>query len=226
MKNLSIGVILLFMVLSMNACNSHFTIRQLGKSDIDFVADAHRKETEQLLYQLLDKLYKRNPGELLKQQDPTIEAQTLRLQTAIKKSSPLIIDGLEGIDLLQQAFSPEFSGDRVFTLVGGLFSMIHKSYDYHVEFFILDQFDQQKLYNAARNIEIVSWRLRTAKDKYQQPLLLSSTLTGDSTNISFERLLSKLISLQDMMALIATDGNRRTINGVAQGLAKAAFFPI
>lgn len=213
-------------LLSVVGCSQSFSVKQLGKGDIDFVADAHRQETERLLFELMDKLYKRNPKELKKQASPTIEAQISRLQGAINKNSPLMIDNLEGVALLEQAFDPLFSGDRVFTLMGGLLSMIHKSYGYHTEFFIFDKLDQQKLYNAARNIEVASWRLRMSKNSREEPLILSTELEGDTTNISFIRLTAKLISMQDMMALIAADGDRRTINGVAQGVAKAVFLPI
>ncbi len=225
-KNKQVVLLALCSVLFLTGCGESFSVKQLGKGDIDFVADSHRKESEKLLFELMAKLYKRNPKELLKQVDPNIDAQVARLKKATVKNSPLIIDGLEGVSLIKQAFDQEFQGDRVFTLVGGLLSMLHKSYGYHLEFFIFDQLDQQKLYNSARNIEVFSWRLRTEKGSNQQPLILSTQLTGETTNLSFERLIAKLISMQDMMALIAADGDRRTINGVAQGVAKAVFLPI
>ncbi|MFT5118125.1 MAG: hypothetical protein ACI9NY_001663 [Kiritimatiellia bacterium] len=217
---------LLILIGALGGCGQTFDVKQLGKGDIDFVADSHRKEAQRLLFELMEKLYKRNPNQLNKQLDTTIEAQVGRLKTAINQDSPLLIDGLEGVDLLKQAFDQEFTGDRVFTLVGGLLSMIHKSYGYHLEFYMFDTLDQQKLYNSARNIEVFSWRLRTAKDDSQQLLILSTQLMGETTNLSFERLVSKLIAMQDMMALIAADGDRRTINGVAQGFAQMVFLPI
>ena len=217
---------LLIIIGTLSGCGQTFNVKQLGKGDIDFVADAHRKETQRLLFELMEKLYKRNPSQLNKQIDATIEAQASRLKAAIKQDSPLIIDGLEGVELLKQAFDQEFSGDRVFILVSGLLSMMHKSYGYHLEFYMFDALDQQKLYNSARNIEVFSWRLRTEKDANQQLLILSTQLTGETTNLSFERLVSKLIAMQDMMALIAADGDRRTINGVAQGFVQMVFLPI
>lgn len=219
-------VILLITVLGLSGCGEGFNVKQLGKGDIDFVADAHRKETEALIYELMEKLYKRNPKELRKQENATIDAQISRLKAAVNEDSPLLIDGLEGVDILQLAFSQDYIGDRVFVLIGGLISMAHKSYGYHIDFYMFDTLDQQKLYNSARNIEIVSWRLRTTTDANGNLLLLSTALTGESTNLSFERLIAKLISMQDMMALIAADGDRRTINGVTQGVAKAIFLPI
>jgi hypothetical protein len=224
-KTLLLPVLCLFAVL-LTGCGEGFNVKQLAKGDIDFVADAHRKETERLLYELMGKLYKRNPRELAKQESATVEAQLSRLQAAVTEDSPLLIDGVEGVEILQLAFDQYYTGDRVFALIGGLISMMHKSYGYHVEFYILDQLDQQKLYNSARNIEIFSWRLRTEKYDSGERLLLSTELTGEATNLSFERLMAKLISMQDMMALIAADGNNRTINGVTQGVAQMIFLPI
>jgi hypothetical protein len=217
---------LLISIGALSGCGQTFDVKQLGKGDIDFVADAHRQETQRLLFELMEKLYKRNPNQLNKQLETTIEAQFSRLKTAINQGSPLLIDGLEGVELLKQAFDQAFTGDRVFTLVGGLLSMIQKSYGYHLEFYMFDSLDQQKLYNSARNVEVFSWRLRTEKDANQQLLILSTQLTGETTNLSFERLVSKLIAMQDMMALIAADGDRRAINGVAQGFAQMVFLPI
>lgn len=225
MKNQSLCILITLLILLISGCGN-FEVKQLAKSDIDFVIDAHRQQSEQLLYELLEKLYKRNPDELAKQSEASIDVQTNRLKAAIQEDSPLLIDGIEGVALLQQAFADDFKGDRVFTLVGGLLSMLHKSYGYHVEFFMFDTLDQQKLYNAARNIEVSSWRLRTSKKEDNTPLLLSTELTGETTNLSFERLIAKLVSMQDMIAIVASDGGRRTVNGVAQGVAKAVFLPI
>jgi len=219
-------LLMLWMAICLSGCGQSFSVKQLAKGDIDFVADSHRKEAELLLFELMEKLYKRNPRELKKQSHPTINAQINRLKASVYNDQPLLIDGLEGVELLKQSFDQDFQGDRVFMLIGGVLSMIHKSYGYHLEFFLLDRLDQQKLYNSARNLEVISWRLRTEKAADEQLLLLSTQLTGPTTNLSFERLISKLISMQDMMALIAADGDRRAINGVAQGFAKAVFLPI
>ncbi len=226
MKNKHYYLVLLLSLCCLTGCGQGFNVKQLGKGDIDFVADAHRKESERLLYELMAKLYKRNPRELSKQSTPSAHAQIERLKTAVNGDSPLLIDGLEGVELIKQAFDEDFSGDRVFTLVGGLLSMLHQSYGYHVEFFLFDKLDQQKLYNSARNIEVFSWRLRTAKGEGKRLLILSTELTGETTNLSFERLISKLIAMQDMMALIAADGDRRTINNVTKGIAQTVFLPI
>lgn len=226
MKNHQMLFLLLVTLVSLVGCGQSFNVKQLGKGDIDFVTDAHRKEVNELLYDMMVKLYKRNPRELHKQIEPNIDAQLARLKKSVVNGAPLQIDGIEGVDLLRQAFDSNYEGDRVFTLVGGLMSMVHKSYGYHTEFFLFDKLDQQKLYDSARNIEIASWRLRTETTFEGELLLHSTVLNGPDANLSFERLIAKLISLQDMMAQIASDVNRRAINGVAHGVARAVFIPI
>lgn len=225
LKNHRVWLVLCLITL-LAGCGQSFSVKQLGKGDVDFVADNHRMEVEKQLYDLMTKLYKKNPKELHKQIEPSIDVQIARLQQSTIAGAPLLIDGHEGVELLRQAFDRNFTGDRVFTLVGGLLSMVHKSYGYHTEFFLFDKLDQQKLYDSARNIEIASWRLRTETDNDGQLLLESTVLSGPDTNLSFERLIAKLVSLQDMMARIAADVNRRTINGVAHGVARAVFIPI
>jgi len=217
------SLVLLMMLLP--GCGS-FNIKQLGKGDVDFISDAHRQGVDDLLYEMMVKLYRRNPAELNKQLEPSISAQVARLKASVVAGAPLVIDNIEGVALLRQAFDPDFEGDRVFTLVGGLLSMVHKSYGYHTEFFLFDTLNQQKLYDSARNIEAASWRLRTSTSTDGELLLLSTVLSGPDKNLGFERLVSKLISLQDMMAAIAADINKRTINGVAHGVARAVFIPI
>jgi hypothetical protein len=226
MKNKHLYILLFLVGLFTSGCGQTFEVKQLGKGDIDFVADAHRKESERLLFELMEKLYKRNPRELQKQGDPTIEAQITRLEDAINSNSPLIIDGLESVALIEQAFNTDFTGDRVFILVGGLLSMLHQSYGYHVEFFMFDKLDQEKLYLSARNLEVFSWRLRMTRGGDNQLLILSTQLTGEITNLSFERLITKLISIQEMMALIAADGDKRAVTGVTQGIAQMVFLPL
>ncbi|MGH1484935.1 MAG: hypothetical protein ACRBCI_01870 [Cellvibrionaceae bacterium] len=216
--------IFLLMIL-VSACSS-FNVKEIGKSDIDLVADTHRQSVDALIYELMGKLYKRNPRELSKQAEPIIGAQVQRLRQMIVKDQPLLVDGDEDIAILRKGFSADFQGDRVFHLMAGLISMTHKSYNYRSDFFLFDKLDQQKLYNSARNIEVFAWLLRTSKDASGQPVLLSTALKGPVINLSFERLIGKMIALQDMMAVISADGDRRTIKSVAQGVIRAIFLPI
>ena len=63
----------LVLTILLSGCSQPFTIKQLAKGDIDFVADIHRLEITSLLTTLMSKLYKRNPKELYKTPNATIE---------------------------------------------------------------------------------------------------------------------------------------------------------
>ena len=218
----------LLVLLSVNlltACGS-YQVKDIAKSHISMVMDVHRQTMDEHIFVLMEKLYKRNPRELRKQAESDIESQQERLRLMVVKEQPLLIDGLEDVEILKRGFNPAFEGDRVFQLAAGLMSMVHKSYGYRSDFYLFSKVDEQKLYHSARNLEIFSWRLRNTKGGNGELLLLSSALTGPVINLSFERLLSKMIAHQDMMALIAADGNKRTINTVAQGIFSVVFIPI
>lgn len=199
-----------------------FQLKNLAKSEIDMVADLHVETVNKLARELTIKLYKRNPRELAKVTGMTVER---RLQLLF--SSPRLITHAELNNLYAEkavplAFDPDFSGDRVFALMVGITGMLHASYNYRDEFFMLNEMDQQKLYNSARNLEAVGWRLNTYTHPDGEPFLLAN----NSANLSFERLLGKLIAHQDMMARIVSDSTNRTINSVVHGIASTTLLPI
>ena len=107
----------------------------------------------------------------------------------------------------------------------GLYTMIHKSYNSKCELFLLDYLNEQNLYNSARNIEILVWRLKTRHKENGDLLILTNSIDGDLQNLSYERIFGKLISLQDTMALIISKRSGRTIKEVAR-FATMAFLPI
>ena len=55
---------------------------------------------------------------------------------------------------MRLAFEESYEGDRVLALIEGLRGMVLDAYNGQQEFYLLDELDPQKLYNAARNIEI------------------------------------------------------------------------
>jgi hypothetical protein len=206
-----------------------FNIKNLAKSDIDMVTDAHLQELNILARQLLVKMYKLNPRELAKAPEGmTVEKRLFQLF-----SMPRIIQFAElgkpyGTTAVPIAFSDDFSGDRVFALMVGIAGMIHGSYNYQDEFFMLDEIDQQKLYHCARNIESIAWQLHNKRNARGELLFVSNSInsvTGE-TNLSTERVLAKMISLQDMMARILSDKNNRTLNNVVHGVASPTLLPI
>ncbi|MEZ9524902.1 hypothetical protein [Enterovibrio norvegicus] len=218
-------------VFVLSACSSNsrpFDIKNLAKSDMDLITDIHIAEARTLTQSLMVKLYKRNPRELAKVPNQTV---TSRLESVMTIERPVYgypeLGYVDGVDALHLAFSARFEGDRVFALMVGVTGMLSSSYNHQLEFFILDDIDQQKLYNSARNLETVAWLLNTRKSPEGEPLLLGNGLTIDGTpNYSFERTLGQMIIIQDMMAKMVSDSTNRAINQVVHGVASMTFFPI
>lgn len=214
-------------LLSLGGCSGPAPqMRNLIKSDIDMVADAHLQQAETLLEELACKLYRRNPRELKKGQGTTVEERMAQLFTAGGDLFFTELDGKKGVSALLFALDVDYQGDRVFPLLVGLLSMIRSSYNDHTEFFLLDSLDPQKLYNSARNIEVLVWRLKSRLAADGSPLLLTNSLESEERNLSFERLFGKLIANQDMIAQIAAEKWNRIINRVVHSAATAVFLPV
>ncbi len=110
--------------------------------------------------------------------------------------------------------------------MAGLVDMIRESYGYQAEFFLFDSLDSQKLYNSARNIEILAWRLAQNRDSRGNLFLLTNSRAGEPRNLSYERLFGELIAVQDLMANVISRKRDRVINKVAINLASFAFMPL
>lgn len=125
-------------------------LRNLAKSDTAFFVEAVRSELDQNLANLLVKLYRRNPIQLPKGVSLEVRIEQLkapRLNLQEFGSPP-------PDRLIRSAFEPDFTGDRVFALVGGLQSMVNHAFDHRREFLLLDDLPTaQFVYNSARNIE-------------------------------------------------------------------------
>ncbi|ODP99419.1 MULTISPECIES: hypothetical protein [Salinivibrio] len=220
------------LLLSLTGCAQKlgrpFDIKNLAKSDMDLITDIHIAEIRDLSEALIVKLYKRNPRELKKVPGMTIEKRVAQLMTTERPDNGFReLGGMDGIALLPLAFSSEFEGDRVFALMAGVTGMISASYNHQLEFFLLDDIDQQKLYNSARNLEKIAWLLNNEKDDNGQLLLLSNGMGKNGVpNYSYERLLSQMIIIQDMMAVMVADSTNRNINQVVHSMASMTFFPI
>ncbi len=203
-----------------------FNIKNIAKTDIDMVTDMHFKEMNSSLKTLTLKLYKRNPRELKKKPGQSIEQ---RMAQIFDPSNSLVFEELDkqqDIDAILLCFDPEYRGDRVFALMAGLTGMIRSSYNDRNEFYMFDFLDPQKLYNSARNIEILVWRLSNKKNKSGELFLLTNGLENETVNLSFERLFGKIISIQDMLTNIIGDMTNRTITRVVKTVATATFIPI
>jgi hypothetical protein len=219
--------ILLAIITAIVGCESTgLTIQYLGKNEIDLVADAHYRETQALLQELTVKLYKRNPFELGKAQNTTIKQRVKQIFDRPGRLNFAELNFSRGTEALTLALDENFQGDRVLAIVVGLVGMYRNSYEYRSESFMFDQLDEQKLYQSARNTEILLWRLRQTQQDNSRPLLLTNSLAGEPANLSFERLFGKLIALQDMMAVIVSQQNDRLIIRATQGVASMVFFPL
>jgi hypothetical protein len=224
------GISLFILLLSGCVANapSDFKISDLAKSDIDNVTDMHISQVRKLTRELTIKLYKRNPSELAKAPPgTTVKKRIQQLLDTPRARKFSELNGAEEIKAIQTSFNEEFQGDRVFALMVGISGMLNAAYNYQDEFFLLDEIDQQKLYNSARNLEIIAWQLNNRKNSRNEPYILSNSISATGIrNLSYERIFGKLISLQDMMALLVADRTNRTITRVVQSAASMTFLPI
>ena len=208
------------------ACGDlQFRPQNLAKSDIDLVADLHYRETQNLLRSLTVKLYKRNPDQLKHGLGRSIDQRLAQLFAEPGYVPYKELSFARGTDALELALAPGYSGDRVMAMMAGLNGMIRHAYNYKDEFFMFNELDQQKLYDSARNVEILVWRLAHPRGN-SELLLLTNSQPGEPANLSFERLFGKLIASQDMMAGVVSLKNERLINRAAQNVAALVFFPL
>lgn len=198
---------------------------QLGKSDFDRMADVEMRENSQSLRVLMSKLYKRNPRELKKSTAGNAEEMVRWVFEDRRDWRFQAIGNAEGTDAIQQAFKPEFRGDRVLSLIVGIQTMLIKAHGGRTEFFFTDFVDPQNVYNAARNVEITVWKLSNARDETGQLYLLTNEINDIERNLSFEREFGRIIGSLDLYALTLSDKLQRTITRVAQTLATALFLP-
>jgi hypothetical protein len=205
-----------------------FDPKQIGKSDVDRVADLHRREVFASVRVLAEKLYRRNPREWRKGGHASVEAALDRLLDPRTAWRPAESAGRSGTDAILLALRADFEGDRVAVFVAGMGGMLNAAFDEKTEFFMLDDLDPQKLYNSARNLEIAAWKLANARDAAGSLLLLSNEMAQATqpANLSFEREFGKMIGNLDLLSRLIADKGNRTIARVAQSLATAVFLPV
>ena len=202
-----------------------FDIRSIAKTDVDQISEIHLRQVTGLTRELTRKLYKRNPAQLRKIPGQTIEIRIQQIFQCPAPPSYPEINHTRGPDAILKGLDPMFDGDRVFAVMYGLYTMVLKSYNDKCELFIPDYLNNQYLYNSARNIEILVWRLKVRKDTQGQPLLLTDSFDDPVPNLSFERIFGKLIAHQDTMALVVSGRTNRVIREVVQ-MAGMAFLPV
>jgi len=163
--------------------------------------------------------------ELGKTPGATIDSQVTRIFQCPPVQMEIPLKGKEGTDAILMGFDPGYQEDRVFAMMYGLYTMLHASYNKKCDLFLLDFLDAQSLYNSARNIEILVWRLKARHLPSGDLFLATNVCDGPIENLSFERIFGKLISLQDTMALIVSTRTGRLITDAVH-ITGMAFLPI
>lgn len=201
---------------------------RLAKTDIDLISELHERELFASLKTLTIKLYKRNPRELKKGGWAHAEEAVEHLFGKQHNWQFPELSGKFGSEAIQLAFARDYGGDRVFAFTAGMGGMILAAFDGHYEFFMTDDLDAQKLYNAARNVELAAWKLAQARGADSELLLLSNEPGSSTTapNLSFEREFGKMIGNLDLLSNTIADKNNRTVVRVVQSMATAVFLPV
>lgn len=203
-----------------------FSIAGLAKCDIDRVTEFVEKEALKSLRLLTQKLYLRNPQEFRKQGLDSAQAATKQLFGELEHWANSPMKNLDWQENFKLSFVEDYTGDRVYTFMSALLTMVMASYDHKQTFFFCDSLDAQKLYNSARNIETAVWKLSNAKLTNGQPYLFTNSMEGTEDNLSFEREFGKLLADQDLMALIIEGKKNRLISRVVTSAASFIFLPI
>lgn len=228
LSGIILGAFLGVTTLVLGGCSSGDRLmKNLAKSDVDFVADTHLREMNRLLESLLVKLYKRNPRELHKAPGKSIEQRRQEIFATPGRLLFSELDNRQGTDALNLACDVNFTGDRVFAVMVGLVGVVRSSYNWQEEQYLFDSLDPELLFQSARNVEILVWRLSNRRDLRGELLLLTNSHNGEDENLSFERLFGKMIAVQDMMAfIIAGKVDRGVTWAVHSALSSAIFYPM
>ena len=198
---------------------------QLKKSDFDRMADYEVRENIESLKILALKLYKKNPQELRKTTSDSPE-RTISWLFGHKHDWLFSeINNSQDVEALNQVFDNNFKGDRVLSLITGLYTMLLKAHDGKINFDMLDSLDPQLIYNAARNIEVVVWRLSSKRNDLGRPFLLTNEINGNTANLSFEREFGKIIGRTDYFAYVLSEKNERFITRAIQSASVRVFLP-
>lgn len=198
---------------------------QLGKSDLDRMADVEMRENSESLRLLMTKLYKRNPRELRKSTSGTVDEMVGWVFEGNHGWKFKAIKEVQGTDAIHLAFRPDYAGDRVLPFIVGLQTMLIKAHGGKAEFYLTDSIDPQNVYNAARNVEIAAWKLSNARDQNGQLYLLTNEMSESERNLSFEREFGKIIGRLDVYSITLAEKTQRLITRFAQNLATALFLP-
>ena len=204
-----------------------FSVKELAKSDVDNVIEIHQREVIAGLKTLSLKLYRRNPQEWRKAGHDSAEAAAGSPFRPLAHWDLTTLQKKDWRAMLLDTWREDYTGDRVQALMDGLLVMIMAAYNNQTAFYLLTELDAQKLYNSARNIEAVVWKLSNAKNARGELFLVSNGMDANgASNLSFEREFGKLIGIQDTLAKIIEDKTNRAIRFGVVNVATMMFLPI
>ena len=200
---------------------------QFAQTDFNRTVTIAMRDNLASLGVLLEKLYRRNPSEWRKTGAPDLATAIAQGRKALSTGQPPPdLKGLSDIQILSVALDPSYQGDRVRAFILGLANMIIQAHNGKTRFYATDILNAQRIYNAARNVEIAAWLLANRRDGAGRPLLLSNELTGDVHNLSFERQFGELIGRLDLIANLLDENLRRVGINYVQGLLFFNFLPV
>lgn len=230
-------ILIIFLTLALFSCSSSTlqrkdstqydkgSINQFGKSDFDRMADYEIRENIESLKILMIKFYKKNPNQLKKSTSDNAEKMTNWVFNGNHNWKFKRINNVQGVDALNQVFDDNFEGDRVLSLITGLYTMLIKAHGDKKEFYIFDSLDPQKIYNSSRNFEIIVWKLSSKKNNKGQPYLISNEISSSQANLSFEREFGKIIGRTDYFAFTLSEKTERAVTRVIQSFTTGIFLP-
>jgi hypothetical protein len=230
-------ILIIFLTLTLFSCSSSTlqrkdstqydkgSINQFGKSDFDRMADYEIRENIESLKILMIKFYKKNPNQLKKSTSDNAEKMTNWVFNGNHNWKFKRINNAQGVDALNQVFDDNFEGDRVLSLITGLYTMLIKAHGDKKEFYIFDSLDPQKIYNSSRNFEIIVWKLSSKKNNKGQPYLISNEISSSQANLSFEREFGKIIGRTDYFAFTLSEKTERAVTRAIQNFTAGIFLP-
>ena len=230
-------ILIIFLTLALFSCSSSTlqrkdstqydkgSINQFGKSDFDRMAAYEIRENIESLKILMIKFYKKNPNQLKKSTSDNAEKMTNWVFNGNHNWKFKRINNAQGVDALNQVFDDNFEGDRVLSLITGLYTMLIKAHGDKKEFYIFDSLDPQKIYNSSRNFEIIVWKLSSKKNNKGQPYLISNEISSSQANLSFEREFGKIIGRTDYFAFTLSEKTERAVTRAIQSFTTGIFLP-
>jgi hypothetical protein len=230
-------ILIIFLTLALFSCSSSTlqrkdstqydkgSINQFGKSDFDRMADYEIRENIESLKILMIKFYKKNPNQLKKSTSDNAEKMTNWVFNGNHNWKFKRINNAQEVDALNQVFDDNFEGDRVLSLITGLYTMLIKAHGDKKEFYIFDSLDPQKIYNSSRNFEIIVWKLSSKKNNKGQLYLISNEIGSSQANLSFEREFGKIIGRTDYFAFTLSEKTERAVTRAIQSFTTGIFLP-